>query len=389
MPHSGVLSEYPEVVAVQVNWVVDSKTGIVFDDEDDELGGSDTGGPAHSDDVVVQREVGLAIHHASKSRVLPVNLQAAAVECPLEPIAAGGKAQAFGGNLVDNSDIQRQVRDKVRYSLVSAALSLGDGADSGWIGSARAVIAHNASDTVCILVVAASRIPLCAQPVVARSGISLNDDVVALAHADAHGFCGVGDNWDEIVANNGQIVAVNRELEVAVGSGVDDPDAILLASLKGSLPFGSVAQALCVGRSRTVECVCAVDETVLHGRWPSVLHNIPQGKCLGVTPVVEEHHAKVLIVVSRGRTIQDQASKSTLCVLQGEMAVIPGRAVLSDLEVISLGGTRRNGAFGDTRHTVVVTAVELPQTVPVNSSAVSQEVIGDVNLEVITPVGLK
>lgn len=388
VPHSSILAEDEEVVAVQVDGVPDTEAGVVLNDKDDELGSSDTGSTLHNDDVVVGREVRLAVHHSGEGRVLPVNLQTAAVEGPLEPVAASGKVQALGSDFVDGADIHSQVRNEIRYGLVSTGLSLGDGAGGGGVGSAGAIVANDTGDTIGVGVVAAGGVPLCAQPVVARVSVGLDNDIVTLAHANSDGIGGVGGESNKIVTNDGEVVAVNGELEVAIGSGVDNSDAVLLASLENSLPLGSVAQAVGVGGGRAVVGVGAVDETALHSRRATVLGRVPEFKGLGVAPVIEEHHAEIDIVVSSGRAVQDQAAESTLCVLQGEVAVVPGRAVLGDSEVVGLGGTRGDGALSDTWHTIVLTAVELSQTVPVDGSAVGQEVVGDVDFKIVTPVGL-
>lgn len=175
---------------------------------------------------------------------------------------------------------------------------------------------------------------------------------------------------------------------MTIGSSVDDSEAVLLASLESSLPLGSIAQTVGVGGGGAVVGVGAIDQAVLHSRRATILDRVPQRKGLRMAPVAEDHHAEILIVVSGGRTVQDQASESTLCVLQSKVAVVPGRAVLGDGEIVGLGGTRGDGALSNARHTIIVAAVELSQTVPVNGSAVGQEVVGDVNLEIVTPVGL-
>lgn len=388
VPHASILAEDEEVVAVQVDGVPDTEAGVVLNDKDDELGSGDIGSAVDNDDVVVGREVGLAVLNAGEGRVLPVNLQTAAVEGPLEPGAAGGKVQALGGDLVDGADIQRQVRNQISHGLVSTGLSLGDAAGGGGVGSAGAIVANNTGDTIGVGVVAAGGVPLCAQPVVSSLSVGLDNDIITLAHANLDGIGGVGDESNKIVANNSEAVAVNGELEVSVGSGVDNSDAVLLASLENSLPLGSVTQAVGVSGGRAVEGVGAVDEAVLHSRRATVLDRVPQFESLRVAPVVEEHHAEILIVVSGGRTVQDQASESTLCVLQSEVTVVPGRAILGDGEVVGLGGTRGDGALSNTRHTIGVAAVELPQTMPVDGSTVGHEVVGHVDLEVVTPVGL-
>lgn len=303
VPHASILAEDEEVVTVQVDGVVDTEAGVVLNDKDDELGSGDTGGALHNDDVVVGREVGLAVHHAGEGRVLPVNLQTAAVEGPLEPVAASGKVQALGSDFVDSADIHSQVRNQISHGLVSTGLSLGDGAGGGGVGSAGAIVANDTGDTIGVGVVAAGGVPLCAQPVVARGSVGLDNDIVTLSHANLDGIGGVGVESNKVVANDGEVVAVNGELEVSIGGGVDNSDAVLLASLENSLPLGSVAQAGGVGGGRAVEGVGAVDETVLHSRRATILDCVPKFEGLGVAPVVEEHHAEIDIVVSGGRTV--------------------------------------------------------------------------------------
>lgn len=135
-PHAGVLAEDEEVVAVQVDGVEDTKAGVILNDKDDELGGGDIGSALHNDDIVVGREVSLAVHDAGQSGVLPVNLQAAVVESPLEPGAAGGKVQALGSDFVDSANIHSHVRNSVGQRLISTGGGLGDGAGGGGVRSA-------------------------------------------------------------------------------------------------------------------------------------------------------------------------------------------------------------------------------------------------------------
>lgn len=386
--HAGVCGQHEEVVAVQMDGVRDTESRVILNDQHNELRRSHVRGPFHSDDVVVEGEFGLAAHHLLDGRVLPVELQAAAVEGPLEPAAAGAKAQRLSGDLVEDAHVQRQVWDKVRRGFVFTVLSLGDGADGGRLGSAGAIVPNDASDTVWVEVVAAGGVPFSTEPIVPGGSVRFDDYIVALTNAQAQGFCGVGNDRNEIVADDSEIVVVDRKLEVSVGGRVYHPEAILLASLEDSLPFGSITQTLGVRGRGAVVGVRAVYESIFHSRRPTSLGSVPQSKRFSVAPVVEKEHTEVLIVVSRGWTVQDQASESTLCVLQTEMTMIPGGAILGSLELVSLRATRRHGAFSDTRHAVVVTAIELPQAVPMNSSAVALEIVSDVNLESVTPVGL-
>lgn len=71
------------------------------------------------------------------------------------------------------------------------------------------------------------------------------------------------------------------------------------------------------------------------------------------------------------------------------MAVIPGGAVLCQVETIRERSTRSDGALRDPGDAIRGYRVELPDTVPVNGGSVDRQVICDVNIETVSPVSLQ
>lgn len=255
------LREDPKVVAVHVDRVVDAEARVVLDDEHDPLRGAARRRLVDRDDVVFQGEAGVAVDDLEQGGVVPLQLEVAAVERPLEPGAARSKVELLKGRARQVGHVQGDVRDEARHGLVAAGLGGGDGRVAGGVCGAAGVVAHDARDAVGVAVGTARADPLRAEPVVVRGGAGLHDDIVPLAHGHGDGVGGVRDDGDEIAADDGQVVPVDRELKVAVRGGVDHAEAVFLASLEDSLKLGTGA----------IVRVGAVDETVLHGGWAAIL----------------------------------------------------------------------------------------------------------------------
>lgn len=155
---------------------------------------------------------------------------------------------------------------------------------------------------------------------------------------------------------------------------VDDAEPVLLAGLEDSLPL----------RARPLVGVRAVDQAVLHSGRSSDLSRVPQSEGLSVAPVVEEEDTKVLVIVGSGGSVQHHSSVQAFRILQTEVAVVPGRAILRDLELVGHRVARHDGALGDARDAVLLCAVQLPQSMPVNRRSVVGKVVCDVDLEPIS-----
>lgn len=292
-------------MAVQVDGVRDAKARVVLDDEHDPLRRAVRLGFVDRDDVVVQREASVAVNDLQQGGALPVQREVAAVEGPLEPGTTRGEVELLEGGGRQVGHVQGEMRDEALQGLVAAGLGGGDGRAGGWVRGAVGVVAHDARDVVGVAVGAASADPLRAEPVVVGGGVGFHDDIVPLAYGHGESVGGVGDDGNEIVADDGQVMAIDGELEVAVRSDVDHAEAVLLAGLEDSLKLGTGA----------IVRVGAVDETVLHGGWAAILGRVPEGESWGVGPVAEGEDAQVFVVVGSGRPVQDHAAVKTLSIL--------------------------------------------------------------------------
>lgn len=72
-----------------------------------------------------------------------------------------------------------------------------------------------------IAATARSILRFCPEPIATRLLVRCDDYIVALANADENPGGVIGDNWDKIGGNNSKCVAVEREHEVIVDSGID------------------------------------------------------------------------------------------------------------------------------------------------------------------------
>jgi hypothetical protein len=67
------------------------------------------------------------------------------------------------------------------------------------------------------------------------------------------------------------------------------------------------------------------------------------------------------------------------------MGMIPRRSKLGGSPLVLAGFSWSNGAFGDSRHSVLLTGVVLPDTMPVDSGSVVFEAVLDIDDDPITP----
>jgi hypothetical protein len=163
-----------------------------------------------------------------------------------------------------------------------------------------------------------------------------------------------------------------------VHGSVDDPDAVLFALGDGHLGiFAATAWAF----------VGTVDENVVRERWANlrVLSDLIKCESRGVVVICDGKDTKVLVVVCCGRSIDDHCSKHTITILSRPVRVVPGRSELCSLETVLASLSRGNRALCDARYAVVLTAVELTDTVPVNACAIVFHAVLDIDDNCITP----
>ena len=92
---------------------------------------------------------------------------------------------------------------------------------------------------------------------------------------DAVGF--VGADRDEVVGNHFELVAVDAELELAVGGDVYQADEVFLARMDYGLGFLASANAILIRNRRAVEGVGSVDKEVIEGVGNTIFLFIPPG----------------------------------------------------------------------------------------------------------------
>lgn len=287
-----------------------------------------------SNDVVLRGEDGLVVEDLQQSRGLPVQDQAAGVDGPPEVVGKFETQQLLGDD-GDVGHVERHMGHQALERLIAAALGRDNGRVARRVSLVGLVVSDNASDVGCVAVVRAGRVPTRSQPVVAGLGVGLDDDVVPLADADQDAVRLVGDDRDKVGGDDSQAMAVDGELKVAVGRDVDNAHTVLLSSLKVDFKLLATADTLLIGRAGAVERVCAVDEAVLHDGRTTLPGLVPQGEGLGMRPVLEEHGSQVLVIVGRSRTVDVHGAEQPLSILQSEMTVVPGAAVLSRAELVS------------------------------------------------------
>lgn len=71
------------------------------------------------------------------------------------------------------------------------------------------------------------------------------------------------------------------------------------------------------------------------------------------------------------------------------MAVVPSGAVLSQVEAICERSPRSDRALRDPGDTICGYRAELTDAVPVDGGSVDRQIVGDVNVQTVSPVSLE
>lgn len=83
-----------------------------------------------------------------------------------------------------------------------------------------------------------------------------------------------------------------------------------------------------------------------------------------------------------------KSTEKTLSILKGHVRVVPSAAILADLEFICLRLTGSQGTLSNTRDTILCDSVELTDAMPVDGSTVVNQIVCDMDLQRVTPIGL-
>lgn len=159
--------------------------------------------------------------------------------------------------------------------LVVAVVTVREARGCG-VGHVDALVVEDTGDVHRVLVGARARAHGDgAQPVVARVLVGLDNDVVALADADAEGVGGEGLDGYQVRGDDGEVVVVNGEAKVRVEGRVDEAQA-------GAAARGD--RGLVLGAAVLVR-VGAVDQAILGGGNVASLGTLEQRVDGWVVPV--------------------------------------------------------------------------------------------------------
>ena len=255
------------------------------------------------DDVQLGWVVGVAIHQVFESGCLPVDVDGRCVDGPDDHGVAVRLELGLG-----EVDVHRLVDERsgrngllpVRCQICWLSADVGLAVGAGCWGAGRDSVVG--PDSLRIEAVATQAIPcnIRAEPVVARSLVGVDDNVVTLANGKENPFSSVWLDGDEVGGHDLHWVVVKRDTNVVVNGDVDQPETVLLALLDSNSVVFATASCVLVG---------AVDEDVVTSRARTSVLKCLQGEGIdlvsgSVVPVVDHVRTQVEIVVGRCGTIE-------------------------------------------------------------------------------------
>ena len=222
------------------------------------------------------------------------------------------------------------------------------------------------------------------------TGSGLDDDIVSLADADQDGLGIVGFDGHEIVGDDLKDMFVDGEDEGGGGGGVDEANQIPPSSLEDLGVDGGrgVACGGGIAGLGAIEPAAPVQDVGLHGRRSDKLLDVVVLEGAVVAPVAEHEGLDGLVVIGRRWAMEGHRAGQAVRVLEGVMAVIPGRSVLGHVKPIRVAIARGNGALGHAVDAVVLELVQHPGAMPMDGRAVVVKVVDDGDLERVAPTGL-
>ena len=208
--------------------------------------------------------------------------------------------------------------------------------------------------------------------------VGFDHDVVPLSNSERKLVGDVGLDRDKVGGHDSERVLVKRYVECAVHGGVDEPDPVFLALSDGH--FGILASTARIDMSAVHEDIIGFGRAL----W-RVLCNLVECRRRDIIVVCDGESTKIHVVVSCSRSFDDYRPKYAIAVLGRKVRVIPGRAELGGLEFVLSRLSRSNWAFGNSRNTVMLTAIKLTDTMPMDTGSIVSHVVLDIDNNGVTP----
>ena len=146
--------------------------------------------------------------------------------------------------------------------------------------------------------------------------------------------------------------------------------SLTLVGLAGGEPLTEpLSLAAVCGASRAREVAPLAIQQLRVGRWRGTslkLERLEEREGRAMVPISNHERTKILLVVLGSRSVDDDWTRNAIGVLQTEVAVVPRGAILRGLEAVGHALTGHDRALGHTGHTVLVEALKLAETVPMN-----------------------
>ena len=106
-----------------------------------------------------------------------------------------------------------------------------------------------------------------------------------------------------------------------------------------------------------------------------------------LTPVVQEKHSLVFIIVAACRAVDDDTSQNTFPCLERKVRVIPRTSVLSCSPGIGDGLSGCSRTLSDGSNTVMLVGVVLANTVEMKTGSVVCKTVVESYCDSVTPIG--
>jgi len=262
-------------------------------------------------------------------------------------------------------------------------------AADGVRGAGEAVVVHNAFDIARVVELGASLLVVGTHPVVARFLIGLDEDVVALADVDVEDVGLVRDDRNKVGGDDGELVAIDVELEGRLDGSVDDADQVSLARLEVHLEARSCLRSAVV---RTPH-VHTVDEAGVHDA-RTVFRCISDSLSKVVlrvdgfvAPILEDSKPSVDVVIRRARTVDGHGAKYTVVCLESKVRVVPSRAIVASHKGVGHLLAWCEGTLRDGGHAVHLVGAKHAKSVEVERCSVVLKLVFEVNYNSVAPAG--